>query len=244
MKQVYSKEMQPGRAALRDGIPRGLEGFLLSMFALNLLFVLATFWFPGLAGTSRVPQLASLGLGAAATIAWLARVLPLQNVLLAAALIAGLSLGADLLTICIGLRPPMENGPTGEHTLRFLCAIAPVRVFEILNSRGLARLIVRRWAPGSEKGLWVLAWTVILAVVFECTFQAYAAANGYWSWSTATPAMWALVALPIAAIITPVLINKKPGGVRESKSAALFLWILASAFFLAEILGKAATGTH
>ncbi len=244
VKQVYPREMQPGRAALREDILRGLERFLAAIFAISLLFLLATSWFPGVDGNARVLELASLGLGTAATIAWLARVLPLQNLLLAAALIAGLSLGADLLSIRIGIRPPMEDGPAGEHTFRFLCAIAPVRVFEILNSRGLARLVVRRREPGSRQGIWVLACTVLLSVLFESTFQGFAAANALWPWSTVAPAMWPLVALVIAALITPVLINKKPGGVPERESTALLLWLLGSTFFLAEILARVAGRTH
>src|SRR5205823_11319015 len=56
-------------------------------------------------------------------------------------------------------------------------------VVAVLNSRGIARLLLRRYRTATNYGLWVLALTVLLAIVFELSFEPFATVvRHYWSW--------------------------------------------------------------
>ncbi|TAK94696.1 MAG: carotenoid biosynthesis protein [Verrucomicrobia bacterium] len=120
-------------------------------------------------------------------------------------------------------------------------------ILAVLNSRGVARMILRPWRKLRVYGFWLIGLTVVLTVAFDVALEPYAAhSRHYWiwlptrlplTWHTAPvsnfPA-WALTAGLILAFASPSLINKDQRP-RKSKPDAhpLILWLLAVLFLSA-----------
>jgi len=172
------------------------------------------------------PETLLLLLATAGTIAALARQLPLQNVLLAAFIIGAMggaihSLGANT---GIPFGPFLFGAEAGPMLFKMLPWAMPlVWIAVILNSRGVARLILRPWRKLRNYGFWLIGLTALLAVLFDLAFDPFAArAKHYWLWlPTKFPVTWqsaplvnflswAVVSLLMLAFITPALINKSP----------------------------------
>jgi uncharacterized membrane protein len=200
-----------------------LTGLLLGIYAL----VLARLWWPiALPGKPGWPEPVLLALAAVSTIAALARHLPLQNILFAALII----LLADGAATWLDLKTGIPFGPfstgdnVGPRLLRGMPWMLPVIwVVALLNSRGVARLILRPWRKIHSYGLWLLGLTAGLTAVFDFALDPFASrVNHFWIWGpTKFPLSWqgapgvsffcwAVVALLILAFITPLLINKQP----------------------------------
>ena len=190
----------------------------------------------------------------ATTLASLARRLPAQNVLLAAALIALIggavqTLGATT-GIPFGAYIYTDNlGQQIFHTLPWPMPLLWVVV--ILNARGVARLVLRPWRKTRNYGFQVIGLAGVLAVVFDLALEPFASkVNHYWIWQTPETVLawhtapwanflgWWLTSLLILVVVTPCLINKKP--VRPAADYhPLVVWGMLNLIFAA---GSAAHG--
>lgn len=203
---------------------------------------LAQFWWPAhLPGNPDWLDAVLLALATASTIAALSRHLPLQNILFAACFI-GLAGGAaewlDLETgIPFGSFTPGQNtGLKIFHSLPW--ALTLIWIPAILNSRGVARLILRPWRKTRVYGFWLIGITAALTVLFDLAFDPFASrVKQYWFWEpTKFPLTWqgaplvnffgwTVVTLLILAFITPMLINKNPVHRRPPDFHPLGVWL-------------------
>ncbi len=182
-----------------------------------------------------------LALAAAGTLAALWRQLPLQNVLLAAFGIAAIGGGFSAL----GARTDLPFGPfvftSGIGPLMFRTlpwAIPLVWVVIVLNSRGVARLILRPWRKTKAYGFRVIGITALLVLLFDVAFEPFASqVKHFWLWlPTAWPLTWqgasamnflawALIAVLILLFVTPALVVKKPRAKSRPDFFPLVLWL-------------------
>lgn len=194
-----------------------------------------------------MPQLdaAFLMLSTAATLAALWRRLPLQNVALAAGGIALIGGGLSAL----GARTNLPFGPfvygpgSGPLMFKTLPWSAPlIWVLVVLNSRGLARIMLRPWRKNKSYGYRVIALSAILVFLFDLTMEPFAfRVKHLWlwrpmalplSWQGApiiTFIAWGLITALILLFITPALIVKKPRSKSGPELHSLSLWLGAIA---------------
>jgi uncharacterized membrane protein len=172
------------------------------------------------------PEALLLVLATAGTISALARQLPLQNVLLAASVIALMGGAVHALGVTMGIPfgPFLFGAEAGPHLFKTLpWALPLIWVVAILNSRGVARLVLRPWRKIRNYGFWLIGLTALLTTMFDLALDPFAArVKHYWFWlPTKFPVAWqgaplvnflgwAAVSLLILAFVTPVLINKNP----------------------------------
>jgi uncharacterized membrane protein len=162
----------------------------------------------------------------ATTLLALGRRLPLQNVLMAAALIAGIS---SVIT-AVGAMSGVPFGPFiyGEALGEAIFGVVPwtiplLWVVLVINGRGVARLVMRPWRKTNYYGFWVIGLTCGLIVLFDLGLEPFAAhVRQYWFWETgiSVPAWhtapwvnflgWFITPLGILAFTIPWLINKQP----------------------------------
>ena len=218
--------------------------FLLA-FALVLLMLLDTFQLPGPAGW---PDALLLLAATATTLVSLSRQLPVQNVILGAAVIAFIaaiveSVGA---ATAIPFGPFTYTADAGPRLLNLLAWPIPlIWIIAILNSRGVARLILRPWRKLRAYGFWFIGLTAVLTVVFDVGLEPFAArVKHYWLWNpTKFPLTWhgaplvnflgwLLTALLILAFVTPALINKLQRPARRPPDYhPLVVWLLVNGLF-------------
>ena len=192
---------------------------------------------------------AALALAATlSTLMSLSRQLPVQNVLLAAAIIGAVGGFAG----AIGRRYPLPLCPI-EHlaaasprlgdTLSWW--MPPVWIIFLLNSRGAARLILRPRRKTDNYGFLLIGLTVALSFVFELGLGLFLAAiNGpqtrnpvgsqAFDWSGAPLrfyAGWTATVCLALFCATPVLINKKPVEFPPDYQP-LILWTLLNLVFV------------
>ena len=186
-------------------------------------------------------------LAAAGTVTALARRLPLQNVLLATFVIAVIGGAAHTLGAITGIPfgPFTFSAAAGEELFKTLpWSIPLIWVVAILNSRGVARLILRPWRKISTYGFWLMGLTAALTVLFDFAFEPFASrVKHYWLWTpTKFPATWQgappsnftgwlVVSLLIAIFIAPSLINKQPGKRNSPDFHPFAVWLGAILFF-------------
>jgi putative membrane protein len=182
-----------------------------------------------------------ISLAATGTLAALWRQLPLQNILLAALGIALIGGGVSAL----GARTALPFGPffygtaMGPQLFKTLPWAMPlVWLVVILNSRGVARLMLRPWRKNKNYGFRMIALTGVLVLLFDVTLEPFATlVKFYWRWvPTAVPVTWegaALVnflswgflAILILLFITPVMISKKPRTKSSPDYHPLCVWL-------------------
>ena len=119
-------------------------------------------------------------------------------------------------------------------------------VTAVLNSRGVARLILRPWRKLRIYGFWLIGITVVLTVLFDAGLEPFAAVvKRCWLWQpTRIPVTWGsapisnflgwlLTALLIMAFATPALIDKRQqrSTQRPAEFHPLVLWLLAMLLF-------------
>jgi uncharacterized membrane protein len=197
-------------------------------------------------GHGRWPDGLLLVLAGASTLCWVGRQLPGQNVILAASIIAfigGLVQTIGVLT-ATPFGPFIYTDNFGPQLFYPLPWAAPVLwVVIVLNSRGVARLILRPWRKIRPYGFWVIGVTVLLVVLFDFGLEPYAThAKRFWLWSPtkfrldwySTP--WinffgkAVITLFILAFATPSLINKR--SVKHPPDyEPLAIWLLMNFMF-------------
>jgi putative membrane protein len=181
------------------------------------------------------------------TVIALARRLPLQNVLLATFTIAVTGGAAHAL----GAITSMPFGPftfsttAGNELFKTLPWCVPlIWVVAILNSRGVARLILRPWRKMSTYGFWLMGLTTMLTVLFDFSFEPFASrVNHYWLWTpTIFPVTWQgvplsnflgwlVVSLLIVVFIAPILINKQPRKKHSRDFYPFTIWVGAIFLF-------------
>ena len=197
------------------------------LLAAAFLLMLATLLLPSLhfPGNSNAPEAALLLTATAGTILSLDRQLPLQNVLLASSVIALIGGAAHTLGAISGI-------PFGQFTFtdelgpelfqRLPWAMPLIWVVAVLNSRGVARLILRPWRKTKTYGFWLISLTVVLTVLFDLALDPFASRiKNYWiwtrvkfplAWQGAPPVnflSWGIMTLLILAFVTAALINKQ-----------------------------------
>jgi uncharacterized membrane protein len=186
-------------------------------------------------------------LAAAGTVTALARRLPLQNILLATFVIAAIGGAAHTLGAITGIPfgPFTFCTAAGEELFKTLpWSIPLIWVAAILNSRGVARLILRPWRKISTYGYWLMGLTAALTVLLDFAFEPFASrVKHYWLWTpTKFPATWQgaplsnflgwlVVSLLIVVLIAPSLINKQPGKRNSPDFHPFAIWLGAILFF-------------
>jgi Carotenoid biosynthesis protein len=223
------------------------DRFLLTslFFAAYMLVMLRLWWPISLPGKINWPGAVLLVSALACTIAALARHLPLQNVFGAAAVIIFGSGAAEWLNVKIGIPfGPVEFGAVGPKFHSLPWALPIFWTVAILNSRGVARLILRPWRKTKNYGFRLIGLTVALTVFFDFSFEPYATrVKQYWFWApTKFPVSWqgaplvnflswAVVTGLILAFITPILINKHHTHRRPPDFHPLTIWLAAILLF-------------
>jgi bisanhydrobacterioruberin hydratase len=223
-----------------------LHWLLVVLLAAAFALVLAEFF--GLLNLkSGWPEATLLLLAVTGTIVSLTRQLPLQNVLLAASVIAIVGGGISALgaitgipfgpfTFTAGLEPKIFN------TLPW--AMPLIWVVAILNSRGTARLILRPWRKTKTYGFWLIGLTATLVLLFDLAFDPFASrVKHFWLWSPtkfplawqgAPPVnflSWGFVTLLILVLVTPALINKQLSKRRSPDFHPLCIWLGSISLF-------------
>lgn len=190
-----------------------------------------------------VPQLDSafIVLAAAATLAALWRRLPLQNVALAA---AGIALVGSAFS-ALGVRMSVPFGPfaygsaSGPMIFKTLPWPIPLLwVIIVLNSRGMARLMLRPWRKNKSYGYRVITLTAILVLLFTVALEPFAFhVKRLWLWLPMTlhftwqgaPIInfvsWGFITALILFFVAPALIVKKPRSKTGPEYHPFFLWL-------------------
>ncbi|MFO1512423.1 MAG: carotenoid biosynthesis protein [Verrucomicrobiota bacterium] len=183
-----------------------------------------------------------------ATLTNLSRQLPAQNVLLAATIIGvigGIAHGVGAITAMpFGPFAYVDSiGPKFFNTLAW--PIPFLWIIVVLNSRGVARLILRPWRKLKNYGFWLIGITTLLVVLFDLALEPFASqANRYWLWLPTTFPVtwhgvpltnslgWLVATLLMLAFATPPLINKQS---RSRKTVPdyhpLIVWLLGLVLF-------------
>jgi uncharacterized membrane protein len=198
--------------------------FQLSNFLLAAGF-LAAFCAVGTGAAANWPEAVLIVLATAGTLVALARQLPTQNVLLAALLCAVIGGVAHILGVTSGIPfgPLMIGADAGLKLFGTLPWAMPLLwVVAVLNSRGVARLILRPWRKIRAYGFWLIGLTALFTMLFDCALEPFAShAKHYWIWTAGgisltpqgAPASnsvgWFILTLLILAFATPVMINKQ-----------------------------------
>jgi putative membrane protein len=207
-----------------DGGKFLLRLYWLSTFLLAAGFV-STLVAVGIKSDSNWPEAMLLLLATTSTLAALARQLPSQNVFLAAVIIAGIGGAAHLIGATSGIPfgPFLFGSQIGWKFFNTLPWVMPLLwVVAVLNSRGVARLVLRPWRKTRTYGFWLIGLTALFTMLFDCALEPFAAhAKHYWIWTAGSISLtpqgaplansvgWFLVTVLMLAFATPVLINKQ-----------------------------------
>jgi uncharacterized membrane protein len=213
---------KPFTSAAREKFPGWT--YLLSSFLLAAGFLFALIAV-GTKSDSNWPEALLLVLATFSTLAALTRRLPLQNVLLVACIIALIGGGAHTIGVKSGI--PFGSfmfGPNaGQKIFNTLPWAMPlIWIVAVLNSRGMARLVLRPWRKMRTYGVWLIGLTALFTMLFDYAIEPFAAhIKHYWLWTTSGYSLtphgaplinsvgWFVVTLLMLAFATPVLINKQ-----------------------------------
>ena len=229
---------------------RALLGLFLIAISLGILRTFISFQLPmdERAGDATVLLLALI-----TTLVSLAGQLPTQNVLLATVIVAVIGGGIHSLGAITGIPfgPIMYTSHGGPLMFNALPWFMPLLwIVVILNSRGVARLILRPWRKLRVYGYWLIGITTLLTLIFVLGLEPIATRlRHYWLWSPTklpvdwygTPLSdflgWLVTALLILAFSTPSLMKKKP-----TKSFPeyhpLIVWLSINLLFIAGALSQ------
>jgi uncharacterized membrane protein len=220
--------------------------FALFLITWSLLWLAA--WVPFLA-PAKAMELEGLLilLAAGTTLLSLSRQAPAQNVLLAAGIIALVGAFAHLIGARLGIPfgpfvYTRAAGPLLFHILPW--AIPFIWVVAVLNSRGVARLILRPRLETPNYGLWVFGLTVALCVLFDFGLEPFATqGRHYWFWSPTKLGLtwygapvtnflaWGVVTMLMLAFVTPPVINKRHARL-PADFHPLIVWLLLNQLFV------------
>ncbi len=183
-----------------------------------------------------------------ATLGALSRSLPVQKILFATivtGLLGGLAHGLGA-TTAFPFGPFIYSEAIGPQYFQTLAWPLPLLwIIVILNSRGVAKLILRPWRKLRNYGYWLIGLTAMLVAVFDLALEPFATrGNHYWLWlPTKFPYTWygaplvnflgwLLTTLLILAFTTPAL-TQKPARTRKNRTDyhPLIVWLLACLLF-------------
>jgi uncharacterized membrane protein len=191
-------------------------------------------------------------LAAAGTLASLWRQLPLQNVLLGAVGIAAIgggfsAFGASSLGAKTGLPfgPFIFGSAMGPRLFNNLPWAMPlIWMVVILNSRGVARMVLRPWRKNKTYGYRVIGLTALLVMLFDFALEPFAfRVKHFWNWlptsfpvtwQCASPVnfiSWGFISVLILLFISPALIVKRPRSKSGPQYYFLGVWLGAVLFF-------------
>jgi hypothetical protein len=226
------------------GRSQALSRVLFALWLISFCLVFARPWCSGLlASTGFIPEGLLLVLTAAATLTSLMWQSPGQTVLLAAIGIGSLGFGLQALGSLAGtptglLQP--SRGPASKWGLGVALGAALMWIVVILNSRGVAQMVLRRRRRSAVYGLWLLGLSVALAVILAASVYVFVARltqphDGLGNALSRAELMalgqrvlcWTVVALFTLAWIAVILINKKSDAPKPSVQP-LFIWLLSS----------------
>jgi uncharacterized membrane protein len=214
------------------------------LVSLALVVAAASLFVP--ASLSEPVDALMLVLAAAASVAILARTLPLQSVLFAALIAALIGGTAHGLSAWTGL--PFGPVSFGESSgpLLFNCVpwtVPLIWVVALFNSRGVVRLLLRPWRKMKTYGVLLMGLTTLMTLAFDLALEPFARMKRLWlwhptkipfTWQGASPLAflsWTFVSGMILAIILPYMIRKQPGSSNKPDFAPLLLWLGAIALF-------------
>lgn len=196
---------------------------------------------------------AALALAAAGSVAALHRQLPLQNVLPAALITAGIGGLAHAFSAqtSIPLGPVVFNSQAGGKLFGVLPWTVPlIWIAAIFTARGVGRLILRPWRKVKIYGYWLIALTAVLGAALDVALEPFAwHVKHLWLWQPTKLAVnwhgapllnflgWGCVILFVMFFITPFLIRKQPGSSSAPDYHPLFLWLGALLVFAAGSAG-------
>lgn len=177
----------------------------------------------------------------------LARQLPVTNVLAAAAIAAVMGGMAHGLSAWSGIPfgPVTFSEAAGPKLFNIVPWTLPLLwIVAVLNSRGVARVVLRPWRKVKTYGLWLLTLSAVLALAFDVALEPFAAqVKHFWLWQpTRLPITWhgaslmdflgwLFVSALILAFAMPFLIRKQPGSRSTTDYAPLALWFGAMGLF-------------
>lgn len=227
---------------------------LLGAFLIGLGILVAHIFVPfSLPITEGTLETFVLLLALASTIISLSGQLPLQNILLAAVIIAIVGGGVQLLGALTGIPfgPIVYAQNAGPQLFDSMSWAVPlIWVIAILNSRGVARLIMRPWRKLRVYGYWLIGLTALLTLLFDFGLEPYATGvKHYWFWRpTKLPIAWygaplsnflgwLVTTLVILAFATPALMKKKPARSPRNHDP-LIVWISVNILFIAASLSQ------
>jgi uncharacterized membrane protein len=247
MKRVAFRGLALRSHRFEGWAPRGRR-ILFGLCVAQFVLVWARLWLPWPRfGQARWPEGVLLVLTAATLAASLTRQLPVQNVMLAAMIIAVIGGGAHTVGSLTGVPfgPYAYTERIGQPLFPPLPWAVPfLWVTVILASRGVARLMLRPWRKTSTYGFRLIGLTTLLVVLLDVGLEVFATrVKQYWHWQPTklrlewygTPGVnslgWAVTALLILAFATPALINKKPMPQPPPDYSPLTVWLLLNLLF-------------
>ena len=163
----------------------------------------------------------------AVTVVWLKRNLPLQNTLLALAILASLGFVGNL---------TVEASKPGRHLHLGLittatpalanCVQAAAWALLLLNAREVARFLASRTENSASYGLWILGLAGALVGGFQAGLDATLSAppKTIWALEIVSIARWFCFALLCLALATPALLKRNPGP-RVLAIESVWVWI-------------------
>lgn len=198
-------------------------------------------------------QTAALILAVASTLTSLTRQLPAQNVLLAAVIIGVISGGIHLLGSITGIPfgPVVYSNQAGPLLFNSLSWIIPfLWIVALLNSRGVARLVMRPWRKLRIYGYWMIGLTTVLTLLLDLGLEPFATRHQhYWLWQPTKLTIdwygaplsnflgWLVTALLALAFATPSLMKKQPGKSGPDYHP-LIVWTALNALFIAAAISQ------
>jgi uncharacterized membrane protein len=229
---------------VKDHVHRLFSTLLVGMFAWVLYRTLLG---RGESGTPDGPLLALIFLAGINTLTGVARQLPWQYVLPAAAITGGLGSLAFLASVDFGIPfGPLLFGPAaGESIENKLPWIVPVLwLVVVFTARGVGRLVLRPWRKMKTYGFWLIGVTAALTMLLDMGMDPFLSRlNHFWLWQpTKFPVTWQgaplinfpgwlVVTLLILAFATPLLIKKQPGQKSSPDYHPLVVWVGALGLF-------------
>jgi putative membrane protein len=231
------------------GLAEKLHPLIFALFLIQFALVCARLWLrDSLFGDHEWPEAVLLLLAVASLAVSLARLLPAQNVMAAALIIAFIGSCVQAIGALTGIPfgPFVYTDRFVRESFRLLPGAVPLMwVVAILSSRGVARLIMRPWRRMRTYGFWVIGITAALVVVLDIGLEPFATrVMHYWFWNPTripldwygAPCVnfigWALTALLIMVIVTPFLINKHAAK-QPPTYHPLVVWVLIVFLFAA-----------
>lgn len=163
---------------------------------------------------------------------------PFQNCV---AIMAGLAIVGG--TVCLIRSQPGFPFRVGFSISSWFVSF--IWVVVVLNCRGAAQRILSPWRDNARYGYWLLALTVLLAVVFSFALETYAVeVRRYWVpavkagqgnaplWANA--AAWGLTAFFVLLLLTPWFVKKRPGA-ENTPLVPLLTYLVLVGFLVAVI---------